>query len=302
MVRLARALDAAGVAGKLRIFDGPHQWAPRELCTDAIEWLQLQAIKSGKLEKSPAFVEDLFQGQVAAARAYEASSKPYEAYLAYEAVVKDFKGLKNLDELDKKAADLKNSREVKQALKQEKEDIDKQTVKERELQALKRVALGPTVAEAGEGTADAGVSRATAASEDRAAALADLKKAIAGLRKKSEESSPDSIVWKRVLQGFFVQCYETASGLLQSKSYAMAAANLQLAAEIRPDGRGVFYNLACAYSRLKEKNKALTALKRAVDNGYSDLHALESDPDLDAIRSDPEFHHILENLAGKKRQ
>src|SRR5262249_29362248 len=301
MVRLARTLDSVGVANKLRVFDGPHQWAPKDLCTESIQWMQLQAMKSGKLEKKAAFIEELFARELQAAQADEASSKQYKAYLGYEALIKDFKGMRDVADLEKRAADLKNSKEVKQALKQEKDDIDRQTTKERELQNLKRVALG-RAAETGDSPPDAGLSRAAESSQDRAAALADLKKMIASLRKKVEESSPDQIIWKRVLQGFFVECYETSTGLLQVKNYALAAANLQVAAEIRPDSRGVFYNLACCYSRLKEKGKALAALKKAVDNGYGDLHSLESDPDLDAIRSDPQFGRILAVLTSRKQQ
>jgi len=72
-----------------------------------------------------------------------------------------------------------------------------------------------------------------------------------------------------------------------------------VAAEIRPGSRGVFFDLACAYSRLKDKNKALAALKKAADNGYSDLHSLESAADLDSIRAEPEFQRILDSLKSK---
>src|SRR5262249_20703599 len=256
MVRLARTLDSVGLANKLRVFGGPHQWAPRDLCSESIEWMQLQAMKSGRLQKEAAFIDELFARELRAAQAYEASAKQYQAYMGYEALIKDFKGLKDLTDLEKRAADLKNSKDVKQAFRQQKDDIDKQTIAERELQNLKRAALGGAAASA-DPPDNGAINRATESSQDRAAALADLKKTIASLRKKSEESSPDRVIWKRVLQGFFVECYETSGGLLQVKNYALAAANLQLAAEVRPDSRGVFYNLACCYARLKEKGKAL---------------------------------------------
>jgi tetratricopeptide (TPR) repeat protein len=302
MIRLARTLDSAGVANKLRIFDGPHQWAPKEICTESIEWMQLQAMRSGRLEKDNSFIDGLFDRELAAGRASEAQAKTYEAYLAYEGLVKDFKGIKDVAVPEKKAADLRNSKQVKEALRQEKDQIDKQEARVRELEALKRTALGRSRVDPTESSRDAGVSRAVESSEDRAAALTDLKKAIAGLRKKADESSPDQLVWRRVLQGFLVECYETAESLRQSGNYALALGNLQIAAEVRPESRGIFYNLACVYSRLSEKGKALAALKRAVDNGYSDLHSLETDPDLDAIRAEPEFRRIVADLGNRKPQ
>jgi len=299
LIQLARALDSAGIPNKLRVFDGPHQWAPKDLAAEAIEWMQLEAMKSGRLQKDNSFIDLVFAREAAQARTYESSAKPYDAYLAYERLVKDFNGVKDVTEFMKKASDLKNSKEVKQGLRQQKEDIDKQIARERELELLKSRAFGRAAADPGNSAADAGVNGSTEASQDRAAALADLKRTIASLRKKSEEASPDRDVLRRVLQGFFVECYETASSLIQAKNYALAAANLEVAAEVRPDGRGLFFDLACAYSRLKEKNKALAALKKAVDNGYADLHSLESDPDLDFIRAEPEFQRILAGLKSK---
>jgi len=301
LVRLARALDSAGIPNKLRVFDGPHQWAPKDLAAEAIEWMQLQAMKSGRLEKDNSFIDRLLARESDTARAYAVSARQYDAYLAYEGLVKDFNGVKDVTEFTAKAADLKNSKEVRQALKQEKDDIDKQIARERELELLKNRAFGRAATDSGSSAADAGVNRSQEASQDRAAALADLKKTIAFLRKKADEPSSDRLVSRRVLQGFFVECYETASSLIQAKNYALAAANLELAAEIRPDGRGVFFALACAYSRLKEKSKALAALKKAIDNGYMDVHSVESDEDLDLIRTEPEFQRILANLKSKPK-
>ena len=43
-------------------------------------------------------------------------------------------------------------------------------------------------------------------------------------------------------------------------------------------------------------DKAIDALSRAIDKGYKDLVALESDPDLEAVRVYPEFVHLTERL------
>lgn len=39
------------VTHRIEIFDGEHSWPPQELCTVAVEWMELQAIKSGLREK-----------------------------------------------------------------------------------------------------------------------------------------------------------------------------------------------------------------------------------------------------------
>src|SRR5262249_29318226 len=162
----------------------------------------------GKLDKNNQFLKAVFDRRLAAARADEAAPKPYEAYLGYEALAKDFKGLTDTTEVEKKAAALRNSKEVKQAQRLDNDQIARQEAREKELESLKRIALSRASTESGATPPDT-ASRTAESGEDRASAFADLKKAIAGLRKKADEPSPDQIVWRRTLQAFLVGCYET---------------------------------------------------------------------------------------------
>jgi len=68
-------------------------------------------------------------------------------------------------------------------------------------------------------------------------------------------------------------------------------------AQLRPKSPTVMFNLACSHALLNQKAEALDALRRAVDLGYSDLDHLLSDPDLTALREQPEFLHIAADLA-----
>ena len=61
--------------------------------------------------------------------------------------------------------------------------------------------------------------------------------------------------------------------------------------------RGVaYYNMACAYARLKQTDKAFEMLNKAVDEGFSNRATLETDTDLAALRSDARFQEILKRL------
>jgi tetratricopeptide (TPR) repeat protein len=53
------------------------------------------------------------------------------------------------------------------------------------------------------------------------------------------------------------------------------------------------YNLACLYSVKKDKDPALSALRAAIDAGFSNKQALRSDADLAFIRQTPEFRDIV---------
>lgn len=59
---------------------------------------------------------------------------------------------------------------------------------------------------------------------------------------------------------------------------------------------GVWYNIACMRSLQKNTDGALDALSKAVELGWNDYSRTVSDPDLDAIRSNPRFKKIIAKI------
>ena len=68
-----------------------------------------------------------------------------------------------------------------------------------------------------------------------------------------------------------------------------------------PTDSTAHYNLACSLTLLDYKEKALDALEKSVDLGYSAYKHLKADPDLDNIREHPRFAIIAKKLLALKR-
>jgi adenylate cyclase len=64
----------------------------------------------------------------------------------------------------------------------------------------------------------------------------------------------------------------------------------------RPGEFATAYNLACAYSRLGDREEALRLLDDAVRYGRGNFGWIEHDPDLENLRDDPRFHDIVDRL------
>lgn len=61
--------------------------------------------------------------------------------------------------------------------------------------------------------------------------------------------------------------------------------------------RGVaYFNMACGYTRLGQKEKALAALAHAVTEGFTNRNTYETDADLAPLRAEPRFQEILARL------
>ena len=64
-----------------------------------------------------------------------------------------------------------------------------------------------------------------------------------------------------------------------------------------PNTRGVaYYNMACAYSRMKNIDKAFEMLAKAIDEGYANRTSFETDDDLASLRGDARFKALLDRL------
>ncbi|MCI0701040.1 MAG: hypothetical protein L0241_08150 [Planctomycetia bacterium] len=68
---------------------------------------------------------------------------------------------------------------------------------------------------------------------------------------------------------------------------------------VRPTDPTAHYNLACRYALLKQRDKAITALRKAVELGYRDFQFMAEDHDLDSIRKDPRFRKLIKEFAGQ---
>jgi hypothetical protein len=105
----------------LAIFNGGHTLPPDEVALEAIEWMELQAMKSGRRTRDAALVERLFEKRQ---RAVASAASPAATVHLLEAIAEDFKGLRDVSAEAARATDLSRQSEVKKALARERADDD----------------------------------------------------------------------------------------------------------------------------------------------------------------------------------
>ena len=93
-------MSRLGAARRFETFAGGHAWAPKEVVTAAVEWMELQAVRTGKRERDEAFVAGVWERRLAEARRLEAGSELYAAFGAYESLSADFRGLRDVTEAE----------------------------------------------------------------------------------------------------------------------------------------------------------------------------------------------------------
>jgi predicted esterase len=114
MRQLDRALTTPH---RVVIFEGGHTWLSSGLAIEALEWMEIQAMKSGRRPRDEALVEKIF-----AKRAAQAG----DDCLALESLVTDFEGLKDVSTLKAHVAALQRQKAVKDAVKKDRASLERE--------------------------------------------------------------------------------------------------------------------------------------------------------------------------------
>ena len=103
------------------IFDGGHTLPPDTVAMDAIEWMELQAMKTGSRQRNDELIDRLLERR----RAVIASaSSPVETVHLLDDFVADFTGLRDTSAESQRLKDLSQQGDVRKALSRERASDD----------------------------------------------------------------------------------------------------------------------------------------------------------------------------------
>jgi hypothetical protein len=107
----------------LAVFEGGHVWLSSELATEAVEWMDIQAMKSGRKPRDQLQIDAIYAKRLSAASAMKEGK---DVLLALEALVKDFSGLRDVSEPSTRAAALDRDKKVRDALKKDRDEENRE--------------------------------------------------------------------------------------------------------------------------------------------------------------------------------
>jgi predicted esterase len=113
---LDNRLGVFGVRHHLEQFDGPHSWPPESVCTDALVWMQLQAMRDGRVATNHPWIDSLFNTSVTTIDSL-ARNDAYAASVLFSQAASDFAGLHDTNAIAASANRLAQSEAAKRAAK-----------------------------------------------------------------------------------------------------------------------------------------------------------------------------------------
>ncbi len=247
MIALNDALAKFKSPHFLRRFEGPHQWPPAAVYDEALAWLRLQAMKSGREPRDDGFISSQFKLESRRAEQLE-NSEPFAAWFEYRQAAETFDGLKDVAPLLARQKSLESAKAVTDAAKHEKQEIKEQ----QELTASIYGALGALA------TRDPDNNSAPAAARN------DVRQQILALKNRADhEKRPDkSRVLKRALAGVFVTAMESGRGRMDVNDSRGAEGYFELATAADPDSVWALSSMAVAQASDGDKKAAFESLHR----------------------------------------
>ncbi len=284
ILQLRRRKDEHGAQFRVKVYPGPHQWAPPEVFEDAVEWLDIKAMQAGTEKADPAFIGSVFDRTKEEAAAAEQRSDTLSQFYALRSLVSDFKGLNGISvtEFESKLGAVRNSKAFKDSLHHEQRDID--------LQASLTSAASSEIT----GLAMTDGQEQIRLRQNVDATLTDLR------RRVRATTGAEHALYVRAFNQLFVQGMEDGEEALRQDHQAQAALYFELMAAASPDTAWPLLRLAATRIKIGNKKTALKALEEAVKRGVKNPDTLTQDPDLQPLASEPEFQKLVEDLRARK--
>lgn len=248
VVRLHEQLDDIGVPNRVRIFEGPHGWAPKEVWEQAFDWLELRAIQRGLRAKEERFVSAQLRIGLERAEQFENGGEGRHAWYEYEKLAKELAGLTDAGRARSRAEALRRDPDVARARKRERDDLDRH----------RRI-----VAEI------AGIVHATRQPDADPLLRARLRQRFKDFRTEAATVDPRrALAARRVVAHVFAEAFTTARTELFEGSLLRAEELLEIALDASPEAKLGWVHLAAVHALQGRREDASRALSHTHGPGF----------------------------------
>lgn len=276
MWSLDSILARANLPHRVTFFDGPHQWPPAATLTEAVEFMELMAMRFGLKPQDQAWIDSSLSAGMARARALAGSGDTWLAWRRYQAIANDFEGLRNVSEALVRGRQMARREEVRRTERHIAETVRAQAAYNDRLAAF----LG----------------------QFRTSTPEPLEESLGKVQLRDLErraASPDSIDANAAERGLeqlwvYTSFYEPQD-YLDRGDPTRALGILQVAQAMRPSHPDVCYNQARAHARLRQASQAIEALECAARAPLS-ADRIENDPDLKSLGGALAFRALVTRL------
>jgi predicted esterase len=264
--QLDAMLESAHYQHHLLVFDGIHQWPPKELLPDIFTWLRFDAMRQKALpadrNEINQFIEknDKIAGELAADKQFQAQNAVYIKMLHY------LQGLTDVAPLQAEISRLSSEKEIIAYQKQQQKLLDL----EQELQQKYSPELNLKNVDWWKNEADQ----------------------LQSLTRQSRKPEVNQ-VYQRVLAFLSMNCYMYSNDAFKRGNLVSAEKYIKIYQLVDPKNAEHRYMAAKVAALNHNPDSVFSALNQAFDLGFKDINRLKADPDFKEYQEDGRFKSLL---------
>jgi tetratricopeptide (TPR) repeat protein len=280
MMLLGDQLGQQGVDHRFLVHSGGHDWPAEDICQRAIEWMEIIGIRKKIRTKDKSLIDTIFQKEQEVALELETTGNLTHALSLFRTLEDTFNTWLDTGSIQAKILAIQTSDRYL------KDEQDENRIKKQEIRYLRKF-----------GQIFAQIEKNSPLVQDIESYLAKLElnelKALAA----DNRSTKDRYMAIRLLHGLEIDAGSKGWDFFQKGEFTKAIFLLEIAASggnkdsLRK--KNIYYNLACAFARIKNKKKALENLKMALELGFDDFGHIKRDEDLAFLRDSEEFQKLI---------
>lgn len=275
MLDMEEYMTSIGLPNSLLIFKDGHRWPPAETILEAIEWIELEAMKKGLQPNDSMFIEMLYQKQKQLTITLLDSGELVNAMHRYKNRIRTFESVKDISEIEQNMNLLEQSKSYKKALKSSEKAVKLENDYRSgyRMHAMQLVLLNPV--------------------PDSLHQWWSLS--IKKLRKlELKESISTQLMAARLINMISAMSIEWSQDQINKEKYYSARELIKIGVELNPDSFYYYFKLAIIEVLNKNNDGAFLALEKAIENGL-DKNWLRSS-DFDEIREEDQFIKLSAEL------
>jgi len=266
MQQLDESLEQAGYQHHLLVFDGIHQWPPKELIPDIFTWIRFDAMRQKAIQEQRKDINAFIEKNDKIAGSFEAEGKLHLQQETYIKMLHYLQGLTDIAPLQAEIKRLSAEKEVMECEKQKKELLTlEQKLQEQYLPQIPTQSIEWWTNE---------TTR------------------LQSLSQKQDNPST-SQVYKRLLGSLSMNTYMYSNNALKQEDMTAASKFIEIYRLVDPTNAEHRYMAAKVAAVKHDRDAVVIALKQAFDLGFKDINRLKSDQDLKPYLGDDRIQALI---------
>jgi tetratricopeptide (TPR) repeat protein len=283
MMLLHDQFEIHNVPYRFLVHRGEHDWPGEDICQRAIEWMEVIAIQNDIRARDGTLIDTVFEKEKQDAQRLESAGEWSQALSIYELLAETFSAWKDTGPVRNKIQIIQKSEEYRNDL------TEKNRINRLEMEYLQN--FGQSF-----GRIEKNALPVDSIENFTGNMGLDELKAEAADNKVSGEN----FMAIRLLKGLEIDAGSKGWEFFQKEEFVKAIFFFTIASQggdkDSPRKKNIYYNLASAYARIQNKNRALENLELAVKHGFDNVERVEQDKNFTSLQDTEEYQKIIKRL------